>query len=186
MNESKNIFDHTISYLKYQYWLSIVVLALYFILIFFDLIPYPFKGKEVSIILERYVIVITIIAIPVALKLFAEMLKKTPPSSSTNFVVGKYKKATDIRLAILNTVTLMNILLYAVSKNMNFFWFTIILFIIYIFCKPSYPELISLIKTEKARKENNNEILPGEKEQEQEQEQEQRPVQENGDNPEKL
>ena len=41
-------------------------------------------------------------------------------------------------------------------------------------------------KTEKARKENNNEILPGEKEQEQEHEQEQRPVQENGDNPEKL
>lgn len=47
----------------------------------------------------------------------------------------------------------MNILLYAVTGNMNFFWFTLILFIIYIFCRPSYPELAGLTVKESDNKE---------------------------------
>jgi hypothetical protein len=144
MSETENIFDRIIKELKREYWISIIVLAIYFLLILFDLIPYPFKGKEIGVTLERYAIVITIIAIPAALKLFAEMLKKVPPASSVDFVVKKYKSASNTRLYIIYAVTLMNILLYAISKNTNFFWFTIVLFIIYIFCKPSYPELANL------------------------------------------
>ncbi len=53
----------------------------------------------------------------------------------------------------------MNIVLYAYSFNMNFFWFTVVLFIIYVFCKPSYPELENVVNrvTEEEIKETDNE-----------------------------
>ncbi|MDD4777089.1 MAG: hypothetical protein PHV53_02255 [Fermentimonas sp.] len=149
MSLNKNIFDRTISSLRLQYWLSIAVLASYFLLLIFDLLHNPFKGVEVGVTLERYAIVITIIAIPAAFKLFAEMLKKVSPASDIKTVVKSYKKASNIRLLIINIVTFMNISLYAISGNMNFFWFTIVLFIIYIFCKPSYSELAGLADKDK-------------------------------------
>lgn len=160
MSEVENIFDLTMKELKRQYWISIILLIVYFLLILFDLIPYPFEGKEVDVILERYAIVISIIAIPAALKLFAKMLKKVLPASNIDIVVKKYKRASSTRLHIINAVTLMNILLYAVSKNLNFFWLTVVLFIVYIFCKPSYPELADLSEkgkvVEKAEIDNKN------------------------------
>jgi hypothetical protein len=158
MRETKNIFDGTISSLRLQYWLSIAVLASFFLLIIFDLIPFPFEKNDIGITLERYAIVITIIAIPAALKLFAEMLKKAPSSPDTELVVKTYKKASSIRLLIINVATLMNISLYAISGNMNFFWFTIVLFIIYVFCKPSYPELANLAEKGKDSVQAESEI----------------------------
>lgn len=158
MRVTKNIFDSTISSLKLQYWLSIAVLASFFLLIIFDLIPFPFEKNDISVTLERYAIVITIIAIPASLKLFAVMLKKVPSSPDTELVVKSYKKASSIRLLIINVATLMNISLYAISGNMNFFWFTIVLFIIYIFCKPSYPELANLAEKGKESVQAESEI----------------------------
>ena len=158
MRETKNIFDGTISSLRLQYWLSIAVLASFFLLIIFDLIPFPFEKNDISVTLERYAIVITIIAIPAALKLFAVMLKKVPSSPDTELVVKSYKKASSLRLLIINVATLMNISLYAISGNMNFFWFTIVLFIIYIFCKPSYPELANLAEKGKESVQAESEI----------------------------
>lgn len=158
MRETKNIFDSTISSLRLQYWLSIAVLASFFLLIIFDLIPFPFEKNDISVTLERYAIVITIIAIPAALKLFAVMLKKVPSSPDTELVVKSYKKASSIRLLIINVATLMNISLYAISGNINFFWFTIVLFIIYIFCKPSYPELANLAEKGKESVQAESEI----------------------------
>lgn len=158
MRETKNIFDGTISSLRLQYWLSIAVLASFFLLIIFDLIPFPFEKNDISVTLERYAIVITIIAIPAALKLFAVMLKKVPSSPDTELVVKSYKKASSIRLLIINVATLMNISLYAISGNMNFFWFTIVLFIIYVFCKPSYPELANLAEKGKESVQAESEI----------------------------
>lgn len=158
MRETKNIFDGTISSLRLQYWLSIAVLASCFLLIIFDLIPFPFEKNDISVTLERYAIVITIIAIPAALKLFAVMLKKVPSSPDTELVVKSYKKASSIRLLIINVATLMNISLYAISGNMNFFWFTIVLFIIYVFCKPSYPELANLAEKGKESVQAESEI----------------------------
>ena len=52
----------------------------------------------------------------------------------------------------------MNIALYAISGNMNFFWFTIILFIIYYFCRPYYPELTGLTEKGEQKKPLRNEI----------------------------
>ena len=52
----------------------------------------------------------------------------------------------------------MNISLYAISGNMNFFWFTIVLFIIYVFCKPSYPELANLAEKGKESVQAESEI----------------------------
>lgn len=158
MSESKNIFDETISSLKLYYWFSIAAVVPLFLLLISKVLTIKVEGAEVSITLERYAIVITILAIPAALKLFAEILKKTSPESDNATVIKRYKRASVIRLLIINAVTLMNIALYAISGNMNFFWFTIILFIIYYFCRPSYPELTGLTEKGEQKKPLRNEI----------------------------
>jgi hypothetical protein len=158
MSESKNIFDETISSLKLYYWFSIAAVVPLFLLLISKILTIKVEGAEVSVTLERYAIVITILAIPAALKLFVEILKKTSPESDNATVIKRYKRASVIRLLIINAVTLMNIALYAISGNMNFFWFTIILFIIYYFCRPSYPELTGLTEKGEQKKPLRNEI----------------------------
>jgi len=37
--------------------------------------------------------------------------------------------------------------LFGISRNMNFFWFAILLFIVFLFCRPSYQELENLLET---------------------------------------
>ncbi len=36
--------------------------------------------------------------------------------------------------------------MYDYSGNLNFFWITTVLFILFIYCKPSFPELEKLLK----------------------------------------
>ena len=43
-------------------------------------------------------------------------------------------------------VTLFHLCLYGISRNTNFFWFTVVLLIIFLFCRPSPVELESLME----------------------------------------
>jgi hypothetical protein len=63
----------------------------------------------------------------------------------------------------------MNILLFTFSRNPNFMWFSLVLFMIFLFCSPSYTEVMSLtgmpeekLKPEQEPKENSeDEETPG-------------------------
>ena len=154
MSNKEKLMDLTIRYLKLHYWLSLIILVAYFMLDLFNIVPSFSVAQGVGVIFERYSIVITIIAIPAALKLFSEILKKVTPTSSVDIAMKEYKKAFFIHLYIINAMTLMNILLYSISQNMNFFWLTVVLFIVYIFCKPSYPELEGLMKKKEPEKQS--------------------------------
>lgn len=137
--------DNTIKHLKQHYWGNIAFLALIFLAVLFKVAPFLSETQPLNITLERYTIVVTIIAIPAALKLFANKIKKVDASASFDTKINKYKSASFLRLYIISGVTLMNIVLFAVSRNTNFLWFVVVLFIVYLFCKPSYPELNSMI-----------------------------------------
>ena len=76
MSESKNIFDETISSLKLYYWFSIAAVVPLFLLLISKILTIKVEGAEVSVTLERYAIVITILAIPAALNLFSDLFKK--------------------------------------------------------------------------------------------------------------
>ncbi len=154
---NRNIIESAIKLLKIHYYGNIILLAIFFLLLLFGLIPLFVDSRAVNITLERYVIMITIIVIPVALKFFASRLKKAVLPMEAAIAATKYKNIYFVRLYTIGVVTLMQIILFALSRNMNFFWFTVVLFIIFIFCKPSYEELESL--TKEAPKNNPEEVV---------------------------
>ena len=145
MTDTNRRIDDTIKLLKRHYRINVIFLAVLFFLAIFQLLPFFSEKQHVSIILDRYIIVITIIVIPAALKLFSNMLKKIEPGKGIDYSIEKYKNATYIRLYSLSALTLVHIMLYHYSGNMNFFWFTVVLLIVFIYCKPSFPELSRLI-----------------------------------------
>lgn len=112
----------------------------------FKLTPFFIEKQIVNVTIERYIIVITIIAIPSILKLFAHLLSKVPQGVNIDIAISKYKKAFYTRLYTISSLSLLNIILYDYSGNMNFFWITTVLFLLFIYCKPSFPELERLVK----------------------------------------
>ena len=157
MNGLEYRIESVIKLLKMHNWENIVGLAILFQLILLKAFPL-FSGEQpVRVILERYTILATILVIPLALKLFSMMIKKEPPVSlaedaiRAENAIRTYKKAYYIRLYMISGVTLMNILLFSFSRNMNFLWLTVVLFLLFMFCKPSYPELMKLTKIEEGR-----------------------------------
>ena len=138
----------TIKQLNIHYYVSIIVLAILFLLVLFKLIGFAEISPSVGVVVERYVIGITLIAIPVALKLFADNVKKIPKGGDKNVAIRLYKKAFYIRLYIIHSVTLLNIVLFAVSRNNNFMWLAVVLFVVFVFCKPSLSELENITEAE--------------------------------------
>lgn len=146
MIETDKKLDATIKLLRTHYRINIIVLVVLFILAMFKLTPFFEEKQIVNIVIERYIIVITIIAIPGILKLFAHLLSKVPQGVDINFSISKYKKAFYARLYTISSLALINIMLYDYSGNMNFFWITTVLFLLFMYCKPSFPELEKLVK----------------------------------------
>lgn len=136
--------DRIITHLKREYYGNLILLTGLFILVLLRSIPFPENIFEVSITLERYAILITLIAIPAALKLFSDRLKKAPRPMQPEEAAKKYKKLSRLRLYTISAVTLMNIVLFAFSRNTNFLWSTVVLLVVFLFCQPSYIELKSL------------------------------------------
>lgn len=168
MNDSPAI-DHTIRLLKRHYYGNIIFLAGLFLGVLLRILPFPEAAVPVSITVERYALMITLIAIPAALKLFADRLKKIPGPSETEAALHSYKKISYRRLYTISGVTLMNILLFTFSRNPNFLWFTLVLFMIFLFCSPSHTEVMRLtgmpeeeLKPEQEPKESSeDEETPG-------------------------
>lgn len=132
--------------LKKHYRGNILFLALFFLLVLFRLLPFFGVGQPVSVTLERYAIMIPIIAIPLSLKYFASRLKGISRPAEAATAIKIYKSASYLRLYTLSTVTLAFIILYGYSGNMNFFWLTAVLFVVFLYCNPSYQELDNMTK----------------------------------------
>jgi len=132
MNES-TVIDRTLRLLKRHYYGNIIFLAVLFLAALLRMLTISEAAVLVSVTVERYALMITIIAIPVALKLFADRLKKIPRPSGPETALPMYKKISYLRLYTISCVTLMNIVLFTFSRNPNFMWLTVVLFIIFCF-----------------------------------------------------
>lgn len=148
----KTIEDKAIRQLRISYDVIVTATAALFLLTLFHVIDLSTSGIIITHVAEQYALMITLISIPVALKLFANKLKKFSEKTDKLLAIKTYKSAYYTRLGIITVVTLGNIFLFAISRNSNFMWFTIVMFIIYFFCRPSYPELISLTETKNTEK----------------------------------
>lgn len=138
----------TIKELTIHFWASIIVLAVLFLLAIFNPGGSIAATLPIGIATEMYVIGITLLAIPIPLKLFANKIKKIPVGTDKERVIKLYKRAFFLRLYIVNIVALANILLYALSRNTNFMWLTVVLFVVFAFCRPSLGEIENIIKEE--------------------------------------
>lgn len=166
--KNTHVMEKTIKLLRGHYYGNIILLAVIFLFSIFSMIPLFTDGQAISATLERYAIMITIIAIPASLKFFADRLKKSACPVDIPTASNKYKNISFIRLYTISTVALMNIFLFTISRNMNFFWFTVVLFIVFLFCKPSYAELEGLTKLpeEQGLTEEEGLVVPKQKERE--------------------
>lgn len=166
--KNTHVMEKTIKLLRGHYYGNIILLAVIFLFSIFSMIPLFTDGQAISATLERYAIMITIIAIPASLKFFADRLKKSACPVNIPTASNKYKNISFIRLYTISTVTLMNIFLFTISRNMNFFWFTVVLFIVFLFCKPSYAELEGLTKLPEGQglTEEEGLVVPKQKERE--------------------
>lgn len=149
----KTIENKTITLLRIHFYGSIIVLAILFLLVFLKVINFTGLSATINVAAERYAIGTTLIAIPVALKLFADIVKKIPKKTHKHQAIGAYKNAYFLRLYIINVVALGNILLFAVSGNSNFMWLAVVSFVVFAFCQPSQSELGD-ITTEEPEKTN--------------------------------
>lgn len=147
MRSENKIFE-TIRLLKRHYRGNILFLVLLLLITLFDIIPLFGDNQQVSVTLERYAIMIPIIAIPLLLKYFANRIKKTARPVEIAAAIEIYKKTSFIRLYTLTAITLGQIILFGYSRNMNFFWFTVVLFVVFLFCSPSYEELKAMVEKE--------------------------------------
>lgn len=169
--------DQLIGRLKKHYFGHIIVLAILLIIILFHIIILFPDPHPVSVTAERYILLLTFIAVPAVLKWYAVQIKKLPlladktdkadevgevgevgevsevdevsevgeVSEVSEVNQGRIRKRYQllwmIRLFILSALTLLHILLYAYSRNKNFFWLSLVLLIFFMFCKPSAQEV---------------------------------------------
>lgn len=137
----------TIQNLKLHYYCNIALAVVLFALTAAQLIPGTSNSVALGVVAERYALMLTIIAIPASLKYFAYRLQKVIRPLEIEAAVEIYRKAFLVRLYSISFVTLANIVLFAISRNTNYFWLTVVLLIVYLFCKPSLVELESLTET---------------------------------------
>ncbi|MDR0333225.1 MAG: hypothetical protein LBI15_07135 [Dysgonamonadaceae bacterium] len=150
--------NNIIKQLKMHYRGNIIFLALFFVLVFFRIVKFGAGEMDLSVALKQYIIVFTMIIIPVSLKWFPTKLKKLPRPAEKSVAEKVYKNAFLWRLYPLCIATLINIVFFGLTRNVvaveghniawfgvnDFFWFSIVMFIVFAFCRTSKDELAKL------------------------------------------
>ena len=134
--------------LKRLFYVAFVIQAAVFIAIAFRWIDILPESASISVVVERYALLVTLVSIPGALKLFSMIMKKNKQPNNEVATTALYLKAFIARFGILFFVASVNILLYALSLNQNFMLCTLITFTAYIFTYPSANYLSANIKEE--------------------------------------
>ena len=143
--------EKTLKQLNLHYWGTLATLAAFFALAISNIAGSQETLHTWGLTVEMYAVVITLVIIPIALKTFADRLKKIRKNAPRKpETIRQYKTAYFIRLYALAFVAGANIILYALSRNMNFFWLAALLFVIFLFCKSSEKEIFSVTDNEDA------------------------------------
>lgn len=137
--------EKTIKELRLHYYINIIIVCLLFILILFKILRLTSEPQPLSLALNQYSIIITLIIIPAALKYFSYQIKKTAPTNIEQ-AIKIYKKAFYMRLYPISLVVIGNIALYALSNNTNYIWIALAVILFMFFCKPTMVELDNLIE----------------------------------------
>lgn len=129
--------ESVINNLKRLFFIGIGIQGVLFIAIGFRVIDILPETHLTSVVLERYALLVTLISIPGALKLFSIIMKKNKHPNDEIATTSLYIKAFIARFGILYLIASINIILYVLSFNQNYMLCTLIIFTAYIFAYPS-------------------------------------------------
>lgn len=129
--------ESVLPFLKGVFFVAFAIQAIIFVAVAFKQINILPTNGELSLALERYVLLLTLISIPGALKLFSWIMEKNKNPESKEETTKLYVKAFLARFSILFFIASLNIILYAISYKQNFMLFTLVIFTTYLFCYPS-------------------------------------------------
>ena len=155
----------TVVNLKRLFFRTFIIQAAFFVSFAFKWIVIPIDMTSVSVGMESYALLFTLIGIPGALKLFSVIMNKNKHPENNDLTTELYKKAFLARFGILFLIATLNILLYAFSYNQNFMLLTLITFTTYIFSYPS-TNYLSVAKEEEEEEERSEETRDEKLEQE--------------------
>ena len=120
-----------------MFFIAFFIQIAFFVSFAFKWIYILSDGAGISVGVETYALLITLIGIPVALKLFSAMMSKNKHPEDDELTTALYKKAFITRFGILFIVATLNIILYAYSFKQNFMLLTLVTFTAYAFSYPS-------------------------------------------------
>ena len=123
--------------LKRLFYIAFFIQIAFFVSFAFKWIYILPDGASISVGVETYALLITLIGIPGALKLFSVIMDKNKHPEDDDFTNALYKKAFIARFGILFLIATLNILLYAFSFKQNFMLLTLVTFTAYAFSYPS-------------------------------------------------
>ena len=123
--------------LKRLFYIAFFIQVAFFVSFAFKWIYILPDGASISVGVETYALLITLIGIPGALKLFSVIMDKNKHPEDDDFTTALYKKAFIARFGILFLIATLNILLYAFSFKQNFMLLTLVTFTAYSFSYPS-------------------------------------------------
>jgi len=145
---SQDNSEKAIKTLQLHYYINIITVCLLFILILFKIVILSDNPQPLSLAMNQYSILITLLIIPTALKFFSYQIKKASPTNIEE-AIKLYKSAFFMRLYPISLVIIGNILLYALSNNTNYIWIALAVILFMFFCRPSVVELDNLIEMNK-------------------------------------
>ena len=138
--------NQTVKRLNGVHQVVIITLVVLMLASMFGLFKLFASDADAGVVAERYAIGLTLIAIPLSLKLFADRIKKMKSGDDgMELKISRFKNAFYLRISILSVVGFVNILLYSIMQNSNFMWLAAITFIAFAFCRTSAGELAGVI-----------------------------------------
>lgn len=124
------------SSLKKIFWIDILAVIAISIALMYIIGPMWGEGVAQNVTFERYAIIITLICIPLALKLFHSQVKKAE-SGEKELYLDKYKNAYLLRFAIINATVIFNLTGFYLFESQNLILMAVICIFALFFCYPA-------------------------------------------------
>lgn len=140
-----NSDENTIKRLKIHYFVHVSVAILLFVLVYFRVFAFAELSSNISLYVQQYAIILTLIALPAALKIYSNKIKKIQ-KTDRNIAIQSFRRIYFTRLYLVGFAVFINVLLYGMTRIQNFAWLAVISMAVYAFCLPSRDDLFQLTR----------------------------------------
>lgn len=130
------------SNLKKVFWINTLTLIAAAIALMYIVGPFWGEGVEQHVVFERYAIIVSLICIPLALKLFHSRVKAAE-TMEQDIYLKKYTEAYYLRFAIIDAAVIFNLVGFFLFESQNLILMAVICIFALFFCFPSKGSIIT-------------------------------------------